>query len=236
MASKRVFISFDIDGTIIEFDKNVSFHHEAFAQAVTEYFGKADIPAKMLGYSVAGWMDRKILKNMIEKLGYEASNENLEKTINKATEIFSNLFTATPIVPIGMREMLEELSTMPNVTIGLATGNLEGIAWKKLEAAGILKYFKGRFGGFGDVVLDRADAIRTAKLNAEKALGIKFDKAIHIGDMISDAQGAIDAGAHGIIVKTGAIVLPDDEYPKPCTVLENMKVNHDDFLNIVNNN
>lgn len=231
--TKNVFVSFDIDGTTVCFENNIGTHMLAFSKACEELFGPIGDPKTFLGYEIAGWMDRKILRNIIEKLGFEPSEENILKLNKRVEEIFEELFTQVPTVPKGMARVLKELSEMPNVTIGVASGNLAGVAWKKLKNAGLLEYFKGRVGGFGGDVLERVDAVKLSRENGEKYAGHKFDKWFHVGDMPNDANAAIAAGAEAIVVKTGGIAFDDSDYPQPSVIFENLEIGHDKFMELI---
>lgn len=228
--SKKVFISFDIDGTLVLCEKNISYHLNAFKQAVSELFGPADEPEKFLGYSVDGWMDKNILKAMIEKLGFEATEENINKAMNRTEEIYCQIATQKVNVPVGIEKLLQTLCKMPNVVIGVASGNLPRIAWHKLELAGISKYFPDRIGGLG-IYSSRAEALLAARHIAEEKKNTKFDVAIHVGDTPNDGEAALLAGAIGFMVKTGRVEYPS--YPEGTIVYDNMEIGYSNFLELV---
>lgn len=227
----KVFISFDVDGTVVTFTTSVGIHQQAFVQAVAEIIEPIGDLEKFLGFSVMGWMDKKIIHHVIVKLGREPADELIEKIGKRTEELFIQMFDVIPVVPPGIERVLKELSQMPNVTIGLATGNLAEIAWKKLTNAKIAQYFPDRIGGFGGFVWERKDAVILAKENAEKLKGYKFDKWFHIGDMPNDVEAALAAGATAIAVKTGH---PGDRpYPTPCHMFNNLEECHDEFMKLI---
>ena len=228
---KRVFVSFDVDGTLVCFENNIGTHMQAFSKAMTELFGPCGEPQDFLGYPIAGWMDKKIIHHMLEKLGFEASDANLNRAMQRTEELFEEMFTQVPIIPPGVEKTLQVLYSMPNVTIGVASGNLSRIAWKKIGNAGLLKYFKDKIGGFGGYVYERKDAVILSRENGEKVINGKFDIVIHIGDMPNDVNAAISAGAKPVAVKTGGIKF--DEYPQPSLVLENLEEGFDQFMSLL---
>lgn len=228
---KKILVTWDIDGTMLSFDNNVNIHHQAFTMALSEIFKPNNGPSDVLGCSIYGWMDRKIVRDVIIKLGFEGSDENVEKANKRTEEIFEELFTAIPTVPPGVERALKELSENENVTIAVASGNLEGVAWKKLKNAGLDKYFVDKLGGFGGYVYTRVDALKLARSNAEKLRGYKFDKVFHVGDMPTDVEAANAAGATAIAVKTGGIKC--DKFPEPSIVFENLEVCHDEFMKVI---
>ena len=230
MAKKEVFISWDIDGTLVLGTNATEYHMEAFKNACESLFGPCDRPEKFLGRSVDGWMDKSILTAMLEKLGIDPSEENLAKVKDKTEDLFCETCVDKPEVPIGVVETLEFLYKQPNVTMGLASGNFPRIAWKKLELAGLDRYFPQRIGGLG-VVADRKDAVILARRNAEKMTGKKFDIVMHIGDTPNDVKAANLAGVIAVAVKTGRVQYP--EYPEPCYLFGNLNEGRDTILKLL---
>jgi haloacid dehalogenase-like hydrolase len=79
----------------------------------------------------------------------------------------------------GAKDLLQQLQQRPDVHVALVTGNLEPIAWGKMEALGIAGLFtQPKFGGFGSDYCsgnvaepwrDRAEMIRIARRKAPGA-------------------------------------------------------------------
>ncbi|EAY09609.1 hypothetical protein TVAG_056530 [Trichomonas vaginalis G3] len=124
----KVFISFDVDGTVVNFTTSVNVHKQAFSNAVEEVIAPVGDIEEFLGYSLAGWMDKKIIHHIVEKLGREPTEEIINEIGKRTEQNFIKMFTVIPEVPKGIKQILSELSKMPNVTIGLASGNLQEIA------------------------------------------------------------------------------------------------------------
>ena len=227
---KKVFVSFDIDGTLVLCQQSTTDHLNAFKQAISELFGPADQPEIFLGHSIDGWMDKAILKAMIEKLGVEANEENLRKAMDRTQEIYCSIATEKAEVPRGIIHLLQELNKRPNISIGIASGNLPGIAWHKLELAGLLQYFPYRIGGLGEY-FSRKDAVLAARQIAEKKKGITFDIAIHVGDTPNDGNAALGAGAIGFMVRTGRVNYPS--YPEGCLVFNDVEDGFDEFMKLL---
>ncbi|XP_020686332.1 uncharacterized protein LOC110102354 isoform X3 [Dendrobium catenatum] len=104
------------------------------------------------------------------------------------------------------------------------TGNLEEIAWMKMEGLGIQKYFTiPKFGGFGTDHTERGELIKIAANRANKLYPDGFDLRVHVGDTPNDIRAAENGGALAIGVCTGvftaeelqkasngnAVILPD---------------------------
>ena len=227
----KVFISFDVDGTVVNFTTSVNVHKQAFSNAVEEVIAPVGDIEEFLGYSLAGWMDKKIIHHIVGKLGREPTEEIINEIGKRTEQNFIKMFTVIPEVPKGIKQILSELSKMPNVTIGLASGNLQEIAWKKLTNAGLIEYFPDRIGGFGGFVWERVEALKLARENAEKLRGYKFDKWFHVGDMPNDVDAALAAGATAVAVKTGH---PGDHpYPSPSYIFNNLEECHDEFMKLI---
>jgi phosphoglycolate phosphatase-like HAD superfamily hydrolase len=175
-------------------------------------------------------MDRSIFTSLIQKLGFEPTIDNITKAERRAEEIYIQTCNETPPSLPGIIDTLEALSKVPNVTLAVASGNLPGIAWRKLHLAGLDGYFPERFAGLGTLA-DRKDAILTAKSQAETAKGITFDAIIHIGDTPADAKAAIEAGVTAFCVRTGAY--PLSQYPQPCYIFDSILEGHDQLWKLL---
>ena len=99
----------------------------------------------------------------------------------------------------GVRELLERLQAREDVSVGLVTGNLEPIAWSKMEALGIRHLFsEPAFGGFGSDFCshdiengaeDRAELVRIAARRAAASKpGLEVGPRFHIGDAPNDVS------------------------------------------------
>lgn len=87
--------------------------------------------------------------------------------------------------------------------IGLATGNVEGGARRKLQAAGLWERFA--FGGFGSDASERARLIEVAIGRAEQRVGraIARQAVMVIGDTPRDIDAARAVGVRAVGVATG---------------------------------
>ncbi len=103
----------------------------------------------------------------------------------------------------GVRDVLDELTRRPGITLGLLTGNIEAGAWLKLEAAGMASSF--RLGGFGSDAEHRADVARVAVERLRSYLGDSEAEApvVVVGDTPDDVACARAVKASAVAVATG---------------------------------
>jgi phosphoglycolate phosphatase len=88
------------------------------------------------------------------------------------------------------------------VLLGLVTGNLTRIGWKKLDRAGLKQYF--RFGAFGEMAKDGAGLARLAIRHAHAHGWIaRYTPIALVGDAPSDIIAAQRNGIRSIAVHTG---------------------------------
>ena len=86
--------------------------------------------------------------------------------------------------------------------MGLVTGNLTRIGWKKIERAGLKPFF--RFGAFGEMAKDRAGLARLALAEAQRRGWIERTTPVSlIGDSHKDILAAQANGVRSIAVATG---------------------------------
>ena len=97
----------------------------------------------------------------------------------------------------GVRETLDAIAALPDVRLGLATGNFRRAAAVKLRYFGLDHYFAD--GGFADDAEDRALLVRTA---IERLGG--GSPVLVIGDTAHDIMAARANGAVAVGVATGA--------------------------------
>ena len=232
MSFQNILVTWDIDGTLILANRS-KCHREAFQHALKVLTdGKVDRPISDFVQSIAGWTDVNIATTIIKKAtGIDATPEILQKFEDDAVKYFSENFDKSLIVLPGIAKTLEALSKIPNVKIGLCTGNYSEIGKTKLRAAEIYKYFeKDQIAGWG-YDKDRANLLKNAISQGEKIIGTKFDHIIHVGDAPTDVQAALDVGVTSVLVKTSWHDFPS--FPSPRFELSNLEECFDDFISIV---
>jgi phosphoglycolate phosphatase-like HAD superfamily hydrolase len=117
--------------------------------------------------------------------------------------------------------VLDRLTRRGNL-LGLVTGNLTRIGWRKLERAGLDGYF--RFGAFGEMAATRAGLARLAIREARSRgwIGRAAPIAL-IGDSPSDVIAARGNGIRSIAVRTGITPVADLVAERPDFLLRNLR-------------
>jgi phosphoglycolate phosphatase-like HAD superfamily hydrolase len=121
----------------------------------------------------------------------------------------------------GVVPLLERL-TRRGVLLGLVTGNLTRIGWRKLERAGLHRYF--RFGAFGEMAKNRAELARLAIRDARAQGWIDRGAVVSlIGDAPQDIQAARANRIRAISVKTGITPVVELEILRPDVLLRDLR-------------
>ena len=199
MPPYRALILFDIDGTLVR--RAGPHHREALVQGIRLVTGLDTTPE---GIPVQGMLDPDIVRVMMRRAGAGAPLiRTAMGTVLAAAEryylrVCPPLHTkhCPAVVPV-----LERLTRRGNL-LGLVTGNLTRIGWRKLERAGLRKYF--RFGAFGEMARTRQALARIAIRHARRAEWISPDAPVSlIGDAPQDILAARANGIRSISVNTG---------------------------------
>ena len=205
---------FDIDGTLLNTRDGV--HWNAFRTALREVFA---IESLLDTVPVHGNTDIGILRAVTTQHGIQSEGfaERLPRALDlMRAEVENNCSDIECELCPGIRELLIELRRQGKL-LGVVSGNLESIGWKKLEAAGLRDYFA--FGSFSDqaelrVEIFRAGVKRATELivsqsshhqitQSSNALRSRGHRCIFVGDTPADITAAQALGAPVIAVATG---------------------------------
>jgi phosphoglycolate phosphatase len=212
-------ILFDIDGTLLR--RAGPHHREALVEAVRAVTGLETTTDHI---PVHGMLDPDILTQMMRDAGESAAfaRRHLPAIMRRAQAIYvrrcPDLRRKT--CP-GVRRILYGLQRR-GVPVGLVTGNLTRIGWKKMECAGLRQYF--RFGAFAETAPDRAALARNAIEHARRRNWIDGDARISlIGDAPSDILAARANGIQSIAVHTGISTREELAALEPDLLLEDLR-------------
>jgi phosphoglycolate phosphatase len=212
-------VLFDIDGTLIR--RAGAHHREALVEAIRR---TAHVETTTEGVPVAGMLDRDILMTMMGRAGMPRSEirRAMPEVIKRAQSIYVRGVPdlARKVCP-GVRGLLGRLSRR-GVVIGLVTGNLSRIGWRKMERAGLRPYF--RFGAFAEMARDRAGLVRIAIRHARRERWIGRDSNISlIGDHPNDVLAAQANGIRAVAVGTGIVSLEELESHAPHVAVPDLR-------------
>lgn len=190
-------ILFDIDGTLIDSGEAGS---RSLNLSFTELFSIRDA---FHGISMAGKTDTEIIKEGLQKHGISAEG-NFEVFINTYLKhLQKEIDNKRKHVKPGIYELLEELTIIKDIHLGLLTGNIEPGARVKLEPFDLNKYFP--IGAFGSDDEDRNKLLPIALKRFEERCRrkIRVNECVIVGDTPRDVQCATINGARSLGVATG---------------------------------
>jgi phosphoglycolate phosphatase len=188
---------FDIDGTLANTRGRV--HYNSFHTALREVFGCEgridDVPVH--GNTDPGIMRAALLQHGKMPDDFEARLPQAWAIMN--AEVAQNVDAMEVEICPGIPELLGELHRQGKI-IGVVTGNLEDVGWRKLERGGIRHFFD--FGSFSDTREKREDIFHHGVELARKLRGPNTT-ACFLGDTPSDIRAAERLGMPVVAVATG---------------------------------
>jgi phosphoglycolate phosphatase len=212
-------VLFDIDGTLVR--RAGPHHRQALVEAIRSVTG---LDTSTDHIPVHGMIDPDILDRMLRDAGAPAAliKRAMPEIIVRAQRIYVRSVpllhrkTCPGVLPL-LRRMQQH-----GILLGLVTGNLKRIGWRKLVRAGLKSYF--RFGAFGEMAKDRAGLARIAIRYARRQGWIARKTPISlIGDAPSDIIAAKRNGIRSIAVYTGISTREDLLGHQPDILLEDLR-------------
>jgi phosphoglycolate phosphatase len=193
-------VLFDIDGTLL---RGAGPHHkQALIEGIRLVTGVA---TTLEGVATAGTLDRDLITSMLQIAGYPDSK--IHATLPALVEACQAAYLQNcasdlrPFVCPGVRELLEKLRER-NAVLGLVTGNLREIGWRKVESAGLREYFS--VGAFSDDGHTRAELARIAAERARVYCQCtQVCPVTLVGDHGNDVLAAKANGFRSLAVTTG---------------------------------
>ena len=119
-----------------------------------------------------------------------------------------HLFAEQGALMPGVRAVLDELGTRPDVVQTLVTGNVPQVAAAKIAAFGLTGAFDAEIGGYGTDDSVRATLVRRCRERAEAKYGERFHPVV-IGDTPNDVSAALANDALAVGVATGSTSMAD---------------------------
>ena len=191
-------ILFDIDHTLIN---GAEGHKLSFKEGFKIAYG-VETTIDIIDYP--GMTDKEIIYEVLKIHGFDEKTiiSKLQECIDIMADVFNRVAANYRIKVLGgVKELLNELNTY-HMLVGLATGNIEPIAWKKMQIVGLDSYFS--LGGFGSDDRKRSNIIKLAIKRAEKKFNFKFNDNVYVfGDTPRDIYAGKEAHAKTVGVATG---------------------------------
>jgi phosphoglycolate phosphatase len=216
----KALVLFDIDGTLMR-GAGV-YHKNALIDGIRRATG---IETHLDGVATAGGLDRDLIVSMLRAAGRRGRFTQTE--LHRIMEECENAYTTnctidlSPFLCNGVRELASELKRQSAV-LGLVTGNLSRIGWKKVELAGLQNWFS--VGAFSADGTTRARLARVAAQRAKKEGLITADCRITlIGDHINDVAAARANGFQSVAVATGVTGWEELQASKPDYLVRDLR-------------
>jgi len=190
MATKRLVILFDIDGTLIIAGGAGT---ASWRLAFDELYG---IPADIGQFTDTGMADPDVgRQTFVAVLHRQPSRAEFAKLLERRLHYLYQTVADSHAYRIldGVEDLLGKLID-EGYLLGIVTGNLEAAAHIKLHRAQLNRFFS--FGGYGSDASDRGELTRIALGRASLVYGEQVSAAqcIVVGDTPHDVEGAHAAG------------------------------------------
>ena len=195
----------DIDGTLIR-SLQTGGYKVYTIPVLEEIFGTSGQLATM---RVSGMTDLQIIAEALRDEGF--THDDIRKRIHEvsvriteeARRVTGNGIPFFQVIP-GVREMLDVLDQHPRYRSALLTGNIEAMAYLKMELVGLEKYFSLP-GAFGDESHDRKDlpTLAAERIRKQLKMNLAAEQFIVLGDTPNDIGCAQHFGARAVALGTG---------------------------------
>lgn len=201
MTNTPKIVFFDIDGTLLRSQDG----HVAFNEAILKTFG---VPGDIRTIRPDGKTDPIILQEIFDAGGHDAEWSPADAVTFSAhlKESYTRAIAAGPTrvrALAGVPELVGELSRMPDLCLGVVTGNMEVTARLKLQAAGVGQHIGP--GAFGSDSANRNDLPRIAMERWREHLNLPVEPrhCVIVGDTPRDLEAARTNGMKCLLVATG---------------------------------
>lgn len=188
---------FDVDGTLL--NSRDAVHYHGFHRAVRDVF---DLDLRLDGVPIHGNTDIGILRAYLESAHVPESvwRSRLPEVVEvMSADVERNAAQLQPELCLAVPELVRWLSSRGKL-LGVASGNVERVAWAKLRACGLRDYFLlGAFSG----TLEKREDIIAHGVEQARQIRSKIATVTVIGDTPADIRAAHANGVTVIAVATG---------------------------------
>ncbi len=191
-------VLFDIDGTLL---RPIGIGRRSLERAFAERYGRTGV---FEGIRFHGRTDPEILGDGLARIGAPPA-ELRAAVATYLVHLEREIAEAPPLALPGVMDLMKALRALPEVVLGLVTGNVRRGAAIKLGRDGLWPHFD--VGAFGDDSTDRAELVRLARQRAERLGRGSFAgrAVIHVGDTENDVLAARGGDAVAVAVATGGM-------------------------------
>lgn len=207
---------FDIDGTLLHANGT---GRTAVERALSDLCGR---PISTEGVSFSGKTDPQIMREILEANDLDATPSLVEEALAVYESTAHAAFDPGAVDRLpGTANLLNRLTEL-DIQLGLLTGNIESMAYKKLTAVAFDHHFA--FGAFGSDHADRHQLPRVAVQRARDHTGHTFDRGevVIIGDTEHDIRCGQGIGAVSVAVCTGRFARHELEPHEPDVLLDDL--------------
>ncbi|MEM1126259.1 MAG: HAD hydrolase-like protein [Bacteroidota bacterium] len=208
---------FDIDGTLL---LTHGLGRRTIAGVLEDLTGRT---ATMEGIPFSGRTDLAILSDVLRINGIPPTPEQIETLITSYEIAMTQALLRASLTRLpGTAVLLQTLAARPDVCLGLLTGNVEAMAYRKLEAVGLASFFA--FGAFGGDHPERPMLPPIAMDRAAAHTGHRFagPDVVIIGDTEHDIHCGRGVGARSVAVCTGGYTEQDLAAHEPDVLLPDL--------------
>ena len=198
---KPTVLLFDVDGTLIT---SGGAGRRAIEATIAARYGDDH----GCTFSFGGMTDRGIVRSALTNIGVDTVTDGLiDEVLSGYLDILRDEIARVEQgryrAHVGVRDVLDAVTGVDGVAVGLGTGNVEAGARIKLEPVELNHYFA--FGGFGCDAEPRDQLIAAGARRGADALGQAVDRCrvVIIGDTLKDVWAAHAIGAECLAVSTG---------------------------------
>ena len=221
-ADSQRLILFDVDQTLVSLRGGSA---KALNSAFEEVHG---IPDAFSGMTFAGGLDLPLMKEMYLKWQLTpVSSGAMPDFTDFKMAYFRHLRELLKTwtdgeVCRGVPVLLERLASVPDVQLGLETGNFRESAFIKLRRFGLDSYFQD--GGFGGEHLDRTDVVASAIVACQERSGRTYsnDQIVVIGDTPSDIRAGHANHVRTLAIATGHYTADELRAHRPDHLLQDL--------------
>jgi phosphoglycolate phosphatase-like HAD superfamily hydrolase len=222
---RATLVLFDIDGTLM---RGAGAHHkEALLEGIRRVTG---LKASFEGVDTAGKLDMDLICTLLEGAGGGADATLLRQIAQECqlAYVANCSHDLRPFICRGAPELLEQLARR-GTAIGLVTGNLSAIGWRKMELAGLKEFF--HCGAFSEDGATRAQIARLATERAREQRHAALDcRVVLIGDHRNDVEAAKANGIRSVAVASGPMPAAELRSFEPDILVESLTELNPDLL------